>query len=52
MNYKLKDTFVDNHNNINIFIASFTTSHAREMLYNVLDKLGDHILGYDIDSCW
>lgn len=52
MNYKLGDTFVDNHNNINIFIASFTTSHAREMLYNVLDKLGDQVLGYDTDSCW
>ena len=52
MNYKLKDTFVDNHNNINIPIASFTTSHAREMFYNVLDKLGDQVLGYDTDSCW
>ena len=47
MNY-----FVDNHNNTNIFVAAFTTAHAREMLYGVLDKLGDQVLGYDTDSCW
>ena len=52
MNYNLKDQFVDNHNNTNIFVAAFTTSHAREMLYGVLDKLGDQVLGYDTDSCW
>ena len=52
MNYCLKDTFVDNHNNINIPIAAFTTSHARVMLYDVLDNLGDQVLGYDTDSCW
>ena len=52
MNYNIKNKFVDNHNNTNIFVAAFTTSHAREMLYNVLDKLGDQVLGYDTDSCW
>lgn len=52
MHYNLKDQFVDNYNNINIPIAAFTTSHAREMLYGVLDKLGDRVLGYDTDSCW
>ena len=52
MNFSLKDQFVDNHNNINIPIAAFTTSHARKMLYGVLDKLGDQVLGYDTDSCW
>ena len=52
MNYNLKDQFVDNYNNTNIFVAAFTTSHAREMLYGVLDKLGDQVLGYDTDSCW
>ena len=52
MNYNLKNKFVDNHNNTNIFVAAFTTSHAREMLYGVLDKLGDQVLGYDTDSCW
>ena len=52
MNFNLKNKFVDNHNNTNIFVAAFTTSHAREMLYGVLDKLGDQVLGYDTDSCW
>ena len=52
MHYNLKDQFVDNYNNINIPIAAFTTSHAREVLYSVLDKLGDRVLGYDTDSCW
>ena len=52
MNYTLKDQFVENHNNTNIFIAAFTTSHAREMLYEKLDILGDDVLGYDTDSVW
>ena len=52
MNYNLKNKFVDNHNNTNIFVAAFTTAHAREMLCGVLDKLGDQVLGYDTDSCW
>ena len=52
MHYNLKDQFVDNYNNINIPIAAFTTSHAPEMLYGVLDKLGDQVLGYNTDSCW
>ena len=47
MQYNLKNQFVDNYNNTNIFVAAFTTSHAREMLYGVLDKLGDQVLGYD-----
>lgn len=52
MNYNIRNKFVDNHNNTNIFVAAFATSHAREMLYDVLDKLGDQVLGYDTDSCW
>ena len=51
MQCNLKNQFVDNYNT-NIFVAAFTTSHAREMLYRVLDKLGDQVLGYDTDSCW
>ena len=51
INFNLKDQFVDNYNDVNIFIAAFITSHAREMLYGVLDKLGDQVLGYDTDSC-
>ena len=52
INYNIKDKFVDNHYNTNIFVAAFTTSHAREMLYGVLGKLGDQVLGYDTESCW
>ena len=52
MNYTLKDQFVDNHNDTNIFIAAFTTSHARLMLYEKLEVLGDSVLGYDTDSVW
>ena len=52
MTYNLKEQFVDNSKDSNIFIAAFTTSHARMMLYEVLDKLGDSVLGFDTDSCW
>ena len=52
MNYTLKDQFVDNHNDTNIFIAAFTTSHARLMLYDKLEILGGSVLGYDTDSVW
>ena len=52
MTYSLKYQFVDNSNNTNIFIAAFTASHARAMLYEVLDTLGNRVLGFDTDSCW
>ena len=52
MTYCLKDQFVDNFDNTNIFIAAFTTSHAREMLYEKLDLLGRAALGCDTDSIW
>ena len=41
MTYDLKDQFVDNSNNTNVFIACFTTSHARLMLYDKLDYLNE-----------
>ena len=52
MTYDLKDQFVDNSNDTNIFIAAFTTSHARLKLYGVLDTLGEQVLGFDTDSAW
>ena len=52
MTYDMKDMFIDNSKDTNIFIVAFTTSHARMMLYEVLDKLGDQVLGYDTDSVW
>ena len=52
MTYDMKNQFIDNSSCVNVFIAAFTTSHARLMLYDVLDKLGDQVLGYDTDSAW
>ena len=50
MTYNFKDQFVDNSNNTNIYIACFTTSHARLMLYNKLDYLKEKVLYLDTDS--
>ena len=52
LTYNLKGHFVNNSCDTNIFIATFTTSHARLMLYDVLNKLGDRVMGYDTDSVW
>ena len=50
MTYNFKDQFVDNSKNTNIYIACFTTSHARLMLYNKLDNLNEKVLYFDTDS--
>ena len=50
MTYNFKDQFVDNSNNTNIFIACFTTSHARLMLYDQLNYLEKAVLYFDTDS--
>ena len=50
MTYNFKDQFVDNSNNTNIYIACFTTRHARLMLYNKLDYLKEKVLYFDTDS--
>ena len=50
MTYNFKDQFVDNSNNTNIYIACFTTSHARLMLYDKLDYLNEKVLYFDTDS--
>ena len=50
MTHNFKDQFVDNSKNTNIYIACFTTSHARLMLYNKLDYLREKILYFDTDS--
>ena len=52
MTYDMKNQFIDNSSCVNVLIAAFTTSHARLMSYDVLDKLGDQVLGYDTDSAW
>ena len=50
MTYNFKDHFIDNSNNTNIYIAAFTTSHVRLMLYNKLDYLQEKVLYFDTDS--
>ena len=50
MTYNFKDQFVDNLKNTNVYIACFTTSHARLMLYNKLDYLKEKVLYFDKDS--
>ena len=50
MTYNFKDQFVDNSNNTNIYIACFTTSHVRLMLYDKLDYLNEKVLYFDADS--
>ena len=50
MTYSFKDQFVDNSKNTNVYIACFTTSHARLMLYNKLDYLKEKVLYFDTDS--
>ena len=48
--YNLKDQFVDNSTNTNVYIACFTTSHATLMLYDQLDYLGKRVLHFDTNS--
>ena len=50
MTYNFKDQFVDNSKSMNIYIACFTTSHARLMLYDELDYLQEKVLYFDTDS--
>ena len=50
MTYNFKDQFVDNSKNTTVYIACFTTSHARLMLYNKLDYLKEKVLYFDTDS--
>ena len=50
MSYTYKDQFVDNNYNTNIYVACFTTSSARLMLYDKLDYLNEQVLYFDTDS--
>ena len=50
MTYNFKDQFVDNSKNTNVYIACFTTSHARLMLHDKLDYLNEKVLYFDTDS--
>ena len=46
----MKDVCIPNSHNTNIYIAAFTTSHARLRLYKELEKLGEQVLYHDTDS--
>ena len=48
--YRNKEEAVVPSNKTNVFIAAFTTCHARLKLYSYLEKLGDRVLYYDTDS--
>ena len=50
MSYTYKDQFVDNSYNTNIYVACFTTSSARLMLYEKLDYLNEQVLYFDTES--
>ena len=50
MTYSFKDQFVNNSKNTNIYIAYFTTRHARLTLYNKLDYLQEKVLYFNTDS--
>ena len=50
MTYNFKDQFVDYLKNTDIYIACFTASHARLMLYDKLSYLQEKVLYFDTDS--
>lgn len=48
--WECRADFLPEHTTTNIFIAAFTTAHARLKLYDVLDKLKRRVLYFDTDS--
>ena len=48
--YKNKEEAVVPSNKTNVFVAAFTTCHARLKLYSHLEKLNQQVLYYDTDS--
>ena len=50
VHYKYNDKYIENNYKTNIFIAAFTTAHARLRLYEALEYLGEQVLYYDTDS--
>jgi len=50
INYKYVDEFIQNNYNTNIFIAIFTTVHARLQLYKTISKVNRNMLYCDTDS--
>ena len=50
VDWKYKTDFILGSEQTNVFLASFTTAHARLRLYDVLDRLGERVLYFDTDS--
>ena len=50
VHYKIRDPMIDVSPNLNIFVACFTTCHARLRLYQDLQQLGERVLYFDTDS--
>eukprot|EP00732_Lithocolla_globosa_P002762 Lithocolla_globosa_v1_NODE_1929_length_2256_cov_6.611995.p2 type:complete len:146 gc:universal NODE_1929_length_2256_cov_6.611995:1235-798(-) len=50
MTYKNRIESVEPSRNTNVYHAIYTTSQARLMLYELMDKLGDRVLYHDTDS--
>ena len=48
--YEVKDQFVKNNYNTNIYVACFTTAWARLRLYDMIDRLGRSVCYMDTDS--
>ena len=48
--FKNKEEAVTPSNKTNVFVAAFTTCHARLKLYSYLERLGQQVLYYDTDS--
>lgn len=50
LQWETKKDFIEKDTATNIFIAAFTTCHARLKLYSEIEKLGDAVLYFDTDS--
>ena len=48
--FKTKEEAIFPSNKTNVFVAAFTTCHARLKLYSYLETLGEQVLYYDTDS--
>ena len=48
--WQFNDDFIPSDARTNIFIATFTTAHARLRLYSVPEKFNERVLYFDTDS--
>ena len=50
VNYKMRDSYVKNHFNTNVYVAAYTTANARLRLYEQLSRLDKNAVYCDTDS--